>query len=336
METTGAAQGGARDRFSVTEAERQVADLLPIEVDPALARATVETVPFWFHTFALNRAEGVYTPGAARDHRYRVSALPNDFGGLSVLDVGTFDGFYAFLAEHRGADRVVAVDNEQYRLWVASRWDVELEGGEGFRAIHRLLGSAVEYRRVDAFELDRLDERFDLVYCFGILHRVENPLGLLRVLRGRTASGGSVLVETYGVRPEDRDGPAIRVSEPGEVYARDEFVYWGFRAHRPRAACPDRRLLARRVAGRRGGRRSPAHHRPADRLERSRTAVSTASSPDGCSGVTAGRALGATVAAVPRRSTPTASAAPTALTRRPRRSAAHSGGHSTASRRTAA
>jgi tRNA (mo5U34)-methyltransferase len=153
--------------------------------------------------------------------------LPNDFGGLSVLDVGTFDGFYAFLAEHRGADRVVAVDNEQYRLWVASRWDVELAGGEGFRAIHRLLGSAVEYRRVDAFELDRLDERFDLVYCFGILHRVENPLGLLRVLRGRTASGGSV-VETYGVRPEDRDGPAIRVSEPGEVYARDEFVYWGF------------------------------------------------------------------------------------------------------------
>ena len=79
--------------------------------------------------------------------------------------------------------------DEQYRLWVASRWDVELEGGEGFRAIHRLLGSAVEYRRVDAFELDRLDERFDLVYCFGILHRVENPLGLLRVLRGRTASG---------------------------------------------------------------------------------------------------------------------------------------------------
>ena len=43
METTGAAQGAARDRFIVTEAERQVADLLPIEVDPALARATVES-----------------------------------------------------------------------------------------------------------------------------------------------------------------------------------------------------------------------------------------------------------------------------------------------------
>jgi tRNA (mo5U34)-methyltransferase len=228
MESTGAARGAARGRFIVTKAEREVADLLPIDVDPALARATVEAVPFWFHSFALNRAEGVYTPGAARDHRYRMSTLPDDFGGMSVLDVGTFDGFYAFLAEHRGAERVVAVDNEQYRLWVASRWGVELQGGEGFRVIHRLLGSAVEYRRMDAFELEGLDERFDLVLCCGILHRVENPLGLLRVLRGCTASGGSVLVETYGVRPEDRDGPAIRVSQPGEVYARDEFVYWGF------------------------------------------------------------------------------------------------------------
>jgi tRNA (mo5U34)-methyltransferase len=228
MEMTGAAQGAARDRVTVTEAERQVADLLPIEIDPALARATVASVPFWFHTFALNRAEGIYTPGAARDHRYRFSMLPKDFSGMNVLDVGTFDGFYAFLAERRGAERVVAVDNEQYRLWVASRWGVELEGGEGFRAIHGLLGSAVEYRRMDAFEVDRLEERFDLVYCFGILHRVDNPLGLLRVLRERTASGGTVLVETYGVRPEDRDGPAIHISEPDEVYARDEFVYWGF------------------------------------------------------------------------------------------------------------
>ena len=57
---------------------------------------------------------------------------------------------------------------------------------------------------------------------------MENPLGLLRVLRGRTVSGGTVLIETYGLGPEDRNGPAIRVSRPGEVYARDEFVYWAF------------------------------------------------------------------------------------------------------------
>jgi hypothetical protein len=120
--------------IAVTGAEREVADLLPIEADPREARAIVRGVPFWFHTFALNREQGIYTPGAARDHRYRARALPGDFSGMSVLDVGSFDGFYAFLAEARGAERVVAVDNEQYRAWVEARWGLRLGGGEGFRA----------------------------------------------------------------------------------------------------------------------------------------------------------------------------------------------------------
>jgi hypothetical protein len=96
----------------------------------------------------------------SRDHRYRVAMLPADFAGMRVLDVGGFDGFYAFLAERREAERVLAVDNEQYRLWIASRWGIKLAGGEGFRANHRLLGSEVGYRRMDAFALDGLDERF--------------------------------------------------------------------------------------------------------------------------------------------------------------------------------
>ncbi|MGB0090957.1 MAG: hypothetical protein WBP81_00225, partial [Solirubrobacteraceae bacterium] len=34
-------------------------------------------------------------------------------------------------------------------------------------------------------------------------------------------------LETYGSRLA-ADAPAIEVLEPGDVYARDEFVYWGF------------------------------------------------------------------------------------------------------------
>jgi SAM-dependent methyltransferase len=209
--------------------ERQVADILPIEADPERARGVVADVPFWFHTFALNRAEGIYTPGVAVDHRYRLPFLPARFAGLRVLDVGTLDGFYAFVAEARGAERVLAVDSEQYVEWVRARWGLELEGGEGFRAISGLIGSRVEYRRLDAFDLERSEEKFDFIFCFGILHRVESPLGLLRILHGRLGDGGRVLVETYGVADDD-GSPAIRVHAPGEVYDGDDFVYWGFSA----------------------------------------------------------------------------------------------------------
>lgn len=211
-----------------TAAERQVADLIQIDTDPETAAAVLDRVPFWFHTFSLGRSRELYTRGVARDHRYRLPALPEDLGGVSVLDIGTFDGFYAFLAEARGAERIVAVDNEQYREWVSSRWGVELQGGEGFAAIRELLDSEVEYRRADAFELDELGETFDLVLCFGILHRVENPLGLLKIIRRRLAPGGRVLLETHGAADRAIDSAAVYIPAPGEVYARDDFVFWCF------------------------------------------------------------------------------------------------------------
>jgi tRNA (mo5U34)-methyltransferase len=214
----------------LTSAEREVADLLPIEADPAEARAALERVPYWFHTFALNRAEGIYAPGSARDHRYRIPAIPESFQDLSVLDIGAFDGFYAFLAEARGADRVVAVDNEQYVEWVRARWGVDLEGGEGFRAIHALLDSRVEYRKLDALELDRLDESFDFIFCCGILHRVQAPARLLRLLSRRLVNEGRVLIETHGVFADRSDGNLVHRYGPGEVYPHDDYVYWGFTA----------------------------------------------------------------------------------------------------------
>ena len=209
-----------------TAAERAVADLLPIAASPEQARAALGQVPLWFHTFALNGA-GVYTPGIARDHRYRLQAIPEDLSDARVLDVGTFDGFYAFLAERRGAARVVALDNEQYVDWIASRFGIRLEPGAGFRAIARLLGTSVEYRRLDALDAEQLGESFDLILCCGILHRVEAPLTLLRVLRSCLAPGGRILLETYG-GPGKVDDPSVFVHEHGDVYARDDAVYWGF------------------------------------------------------------------------------------------------------------
>jgi len=63
--------------------------------------------------------------------------------------------------------------------------------------------------------------------CFGILHRVTDPIALLGALANVLVSGGEIVLETYGSRL-DANVPAIEVHEPGEVYARDDFVYWGF------------------------------------------------------------------------------------------------------------
>jgi tRNA (mo5U34)-methyltransferase len=207
-------------------AERAVADVQAIGASIADAQSARDSVPLWFHTFAL--APGIYTPGIARDHGYRLPMLGADrFAGRSVLDVGAFDGFYSFLAEARGARRVVAVDNEQYVGWVRARFGVTLPGGVGFRTIAGLLASRVEYRRMDALEVDELGERFDVALCFGLLHRVTDPIALLQALADVLTPGGEIVLETYGSQLP-ADSFAIEVHEPGDVYARDDFVYWGF------------------------------------------------------------------------------------------------------------
>jgi len=207
-------------------AERVVADVHAIDAPAAHAERVRDSVPLWFHTFAL--APGIYTPGIARDHGYRLPVLGADrFAGRSVLDIGAFDGFYSFLAEVRGARRVLAVDNEQYVEWVRARFGVTLPAGAGFRAIAELLSSRVEYHRMDALDVRELGERFDVALCFGILHRVTDPVALLQALADVLTPGGEIVLETYGSHLPG-DTPAIEIHEPGDVYARDDFVYWGF------------------------------------------------------------------------------------------------------------
>ena len=201
-----------RGRAGAETPEQEVADILPLEVDPVVARRVLGEVPFWFHTFALNLRG--YNNRAWRSttgigcHSCR-RALP----ALRVLDVGNFDGFYAFVAEARGAKRVLAVDSEQHpsgceRAGAPSR---------GRRGLPDDLGAARFGRPVPPSRGVRLDEpgeTFDFVFCLGILHRVTDPLGLLRLLRARLADAGRVLLETYGVTPR-RWHPLTRGTSTG-------------------------------------------------------------------------------------------------------------------------
>ena len=188
--------------------------------------------------------------------------LPADFAGMRVLDVGRFDGFYAFLAERRGAERVLAVDNEQYRLCLAPRRGIKLVCGEGFRANHPLAGLGGRVSKDGRVRARRSRRAFG---C-GILHRLQNPLGVLRVLRGRALRGGTVLIETYALSPEQQDGAAIRVSGPGEVYARDEFVYWAFGDAGLERLARIAGLLRGRAVPLRAGCLPPTDHRATARL----------------------------------------------------------------------
>ncbi len=138
--------------------------------------------------------------------------LPARLEGKRCLDVGTWDGFWAFELERRGAASVTAIDIEDPRRWdwppqaFAGAAGVErlayLESfkskGAGFALVKEALGSNVERRDVSVYELDP-DEHgpFDLAFLGSLLLHLRDPVRALDRIRSVLAPDGElVLAET--------------------------------------------------------------------------------------------------------------------------------------------
>ncbi len=142
----------------------------------------------WYHTIDLGN--GIVTPGAFRttDTLKRL-ALPNNLEGLTVLDVGAWDGFYSFEAERRGARRVLATD---HFCWSGEGWGTKA----GFDLARTALRSKVEDTDVDVLDLS--PERvgvWDVVLFLGVLYHMRNPL--LALERVASVTGQRLILETH-------------------------------------------------------------------------------------------------------------------------------------------
>src|SRR5947209_9034765 len=115
----------------------------------------------WYHTIEL--APGVVTPGW-HDTRpiVRQIPFPSSLAGKRCLDVGTFDGFWAFEMERRGAAEVVAIDVNDPQEWdwpldssdeVIAAIGRRKAGGLGFEIARRELGSSVRRIERSVYEL---------------------------------------------------------------------------------------------------------------------------------------------------------------------------------------
>lgn len=108
-----------------------------------------------------------------------------------VLVVEGGAGYDAFAFAARGAEYVLA----------SGRSD-ELRQAELLESVYQ---SGVEFRPAGWEALDPAREgSFDVVHCRGLLHRVLEPMTLLRTLRSLTASEGTLLIESMVLADPER------------------------------------------------------------------------------------------------------------------------------------
>lgn len=150
----------------------------------------------WYHSIDVQ--PGVATKGWF-DLRHVLERLPiPDVRGKRCLDVGTWDGFYAFEMERRGAAEVVALDVDDLATidyppevradpdFDPSRRDTQPRSA-GFRLLHELLDSSVEWRAGNIYDLDPSEHgTFDVVVVGSLLVHLRDPVRALDAVRSVT------------------------------------------------------------------------------------------------------------------------------------------------------
>lgn len=175
--------------------------------EPVLNGTKLEDID-WYHTIDLGG--GVVTPGFV-DHRDQVDLyhLPESLAGKRCLDVATFDGFWAFEMEKRGAAEVVGIDiHSRFDSDFPENWAAEYRDarrptvkGLGFAYARRALGSKVHRKVLSVYELspDRVGS-FDFVFMSDLLLHLREPFRAIERLWTVLKPGGTAIIaDAYDV-----------------------------------------------------------------------------------------------------------------------------------------
>jgi tRNA (mo5U34)-methyltransferase len=154
---------------------------------------------------------GFTSPIPIKAHFWKLSyCLWPDLTGLRVLDVGSYDGFYAKAAILRGAESVACIDNDPLKV------DIAMKNCAGLR---------VSFILMNAVDLTNRIASFDVVFLMGILYHVGSPFSVLQAAKRMAPV---TVVESH-LDCRDIDRPVARVYDVDGI-DNDETNYWGFNA----------------------------------------------------------------------------------------------------------
>ena len=134
----------------------------------------------WYHTMNIN---GIQTKNTRTSSQYQMwisQVIPDDLTGKNILDVGCADGFYSFLCEQRNANRILAIDYEGFDIQKKMSESEKEININNFELHKKFLDSKAEYRNLDVYDIDLINETFDFVLFFGVYYHLENLISALK------------------------------------------------------------------------------------------------------------------------------------------------------------
>lgn len=174
----------------------------------------------WYHCIDLGG--GVVTPGRNYERVWEPikKLIENiDYRGKSVLDLASWDGYWAFEAERLGAALVVATD-------------ARLEGYQNLLFARSVLDSnVIPLCNVPVQDLESrlqsvgLADEFDIIQHFGLFYHLRDPLLSLAQCRKMLRADGKLILETAFIN-DDSSSYMMFSGLPGDYHFYGESDTW--------------------------------------------------------------------------------------------------------------
>lgn len=181
----------------------------------------------WWHTIELSNGEVTIGEVDYRGEKGNRFLLPKDLSEKSLVDFGTWDGYWAIEAKRRGAKEVIATD------WKIPPRETATKALEDYNIPYFYSGD-LQYPLKEwvkcfgnAEEPFEFKDHFDVVLFYGIIYHLKNPwMGLINAYNC-CKSGGIVIVESainQGKMKEiGNTVPLLWITD--SVHAKDPTIY---------------------------------------------------------------------------------------------------------------
>jgi len=178
--------------------------------------ALLRTYNYWFHHFRFGKFVTENYMYSENYEMWTAQAIPVDLEGKKILDIGAADGFYSFMCENRGSMDILAIDSEQFD----ERQEHKVQSRR-FEICKKILGSNVRYQKLSVFDLDELDEEFDIVLFFGVLYHLDNPVLALQKIFPKVKN--ELFLSTHILETEE---PLMYLYDEFEAHKHDHTNWW--------------------------------------------------------------------------------------------------------------
>ncbi len=131
-----------------------------------------------------------------------------DLEGKTVGDIGCNNGYYMFRMLKQKPKRLIGFDPG-----VISYLQFEF--------IDRFIDSGIRYELLGVEHLPEYGEKFDTLFCLGVLYHRSDPIKTLKELKGALNSGGELFLDTMYI-----EGGEDLVLSPKNAYSKIPNIYF--------------------------------------------------------------------------------------------------------------